>query len=78
MTLVSDIDNHREIINHKKNGFLFNFEKDSLKLLLEQIASDSKFLDNISNNAFSDIRTSNSIKSVASQYYDDYIELSEF
>ena len=78
VTLVSDIDNHREIINHKKNGFLFNFEKDSLKLLLEQIASDSKFLDNISNNAFSDIRTSNSIKSVASQYYDDYIELSEF
>ncbi len=73
IVIASDIPNHREIIEHGKNGFLFDYQNKNLVSFLDKIVDDKTInLQTISAQAHSDILNNNSIKKYITQELKDY------
>ena len=73
VVIASDIPNHREIIQHGKNGFLFDYKNNNLVSFLDKIMNENSIdLEKISKEAHQTILKNNSIDKYIIQELEDY------
>jgi len=73
IVIASDIPNHREIIQHGKNGFLFDYKNNNLVSFLDKIMNENSIdLEKISKEAHQTILKNNSIDKYTIQELEDY------
>lgn len=77
VVFASNIENHKELISDKENGFLFNLSKNSLKEKFNMAKHDNELLQNISNNAIKEIKNNNSLNSSIELFYQDFLDVTE-
>ena len=59
IVVASDIPNHRELIDDKVNGYLFDLENPNLLNIYGELISEKSFMENISNNSKQNIKAVN-------------------
>tara|TARA_B100000902_G_scaffold59643_1_gene66758 strand:+ start:39967 stop:41085 length:1119 start_codon:yes stop_codon:yes gene_type:complete len=74
IVVASNIDNHAEIINNEKNGFLFSFEEKEFISFFKKI-NNRKDLDEISIAARESVLYKNSLEKLSNLEYEDYLKL---
>ena len=74
VVLASSIPNHKEIIEDKHNGYLYDIKENNLLNLFSQIKADNN-LNRISRKAFVETAEKNSLKLLTSKTYEDYLSL---
>lgn len=72
IVIASDIKNHQELIDHKVNGFLVNFNNLDLTNFIEDLFLDENKLNELSNNAVKYILENNSIEEHINREIADY------
>ena len=72
VVFASNIDNHQEIIEHGKNGFLFDFENNNFLEFFYEIKSDVKTLERVSKNAYNYISEHNSLQNYVIEEVKEY------
>ena len=72
--ILSNIDNHKELVDHNKNGFLVNLE-DNFESVLSNIIKNKTSLSELSINARIKVQENNSLKVISNQIFSDYKEL---
>ena len=75
VVFASNIDNHQEIIEHGKNGFLFDFENNNFLEFFYEIKSDVKTLERVSKNAYNYISEHNSLQNYVIEEVKEYKKL---
>lgn len=72
--VLSNIDNHRELVDHNENGFLVELDKNFHDFLLN-INKDESALEDLSLNAQRKVQELNSLEVIAKKIYGDFISL---
>ena len=72
VTILSNIPNHRELVDHSKSGFIFDKEKGSLKLMFESILNNEFDLNSISREGFNYVQKNNSLQQSVDAEMKDY------
>ena len=62
MTILSNIPNHKELVDHSKTGFIFDKKEGSLKQMFESILNNEYDLSSISKEGFSYVQNNNSLQ----------------
>ena len=78
IVFASNISNHKEIINHNENGFLFDINPNSLNNIIksqEPILADENKIQIISQNAINKMETYYSLSKIAEKEYGLLLEL---
>lgn len=75
VVFASNIKNHKEIIDHGKNGFLFDLDKDNLFSVFQKEISNSENIEFISLKGFENIKKTNSIDICVKREYLDFKKL---
>ena len=73
--IVSNIENHSEIIKNNINGFLID-SGDSFMFRISTLLKDEDNLKTLSVNAANEIYKQNSLSNLVNQTFDDYLNLS--
>mgnify|MGYP001181809088 CR=1 FL=1 len=71
ITIISNIDNHKELIINKKNGYLVNLNSD-FKTMVENLLTNESSLNKISLNAMKFVEDKNLIDKLTELTYRDY------
>ena len=72
VTILSNIPNHSELVDHSKSGFIFDKEKGSLKLMFESILNNEFDLNSISREGFNYVQKNNSLQQSVDAEMKDY------
>ena len=72
IVVASDIPNHRELIDHKVNGYLFDLDNPNLLNIYNEVISEKSFMENISNKSKQNIKENNNISKLSKNMYEDY------
>lgn len=75
VVLASDIQHHREIIEDRVDGLLFDLSSPNLIDKLEQLENDPNLLNFISNNAIKKVKDNNSLSNLTELTFQDYKKL---
>ena len=75
VVLISNIDNHKELVNNSENGFLIDLKDNFYKKLINIIDDTSVDFDEISKNASNFVYKNNNIKKLIDKTQDDYLFL---
>lgn len=75
VVLISNIDNHEELVHNSKNGFLIDLKDNFYKKLINIIDDTSVDLDALSKNASNFVNKNNNIEKLIDKTQDDYIFL---
>lgn len=77
IVFASNIDNHREIIEHGINGFLFNLESNNLLNLFNSVSKNELLCNKVSSNAQNTIKNNYSLDKITNSYYEDFSKLTK-
>tara|TARA_B100000686_G_scaffold210712_1_gene217524 strand:+ start:20113 stop:21234 length:1122 start_codon:yes stop_codon:yes gene_type:complete len=72
IVIASDIKNHRELIEHKKNGILFDLNSMNIVEIIDEIEIDLKLQNKLSSNAINSVIKNNHIDKLSKNMYEDY------
>ncbi len=72
IVVASDIPNHRELIDHKVNGYLFDLEYPNLLNIYNEVILEKSSMENISNKSKQNIKENNNISKLSKNMYEDY------
>lgn len=75
IVLLSDIENHTELVNDKENGYIVKFN-DSYKRKIDEISQDFETLRKVSEEAVLKVNKNNHINKLVNDFYEDYEFLS--
>ena len=75
VVLLSNIPNHKELIENNFNGILFELNENELKIKFNRISLDSSLLNKLSKNALDKINKNNSLESSANLFLSDFEKL---
>lgn len=75
IVFASNINNHQEIIEHGKNGFLFDFENNDFLEFFCELKSDIKLLESVSKNAYNYVSEHNSLQNYLIEEVNEYKNL---
>lgn len=64
IVFANNIPHHKEIINNKVNGILFDFATQNLNLFIEEVCLNKKLIKTISSNAIKSIKENNSLEKI--------------
>ena len=78
IVIASDIKNHQELIDHKVNGFLVNFNNLDLANFIQDLLLDENKLKELSTNAMKYILKNNSIEEHINKEIEDYKSILKF
>ena len=67
--LLSNIPNHKELIENNFNSILFELNENELKIKFNRISLDSSLLNKLSKNALDKINKNNSLESSTNLFY---------
>lgn len=76
VVFISNIENHSELIENGKNGFLFNFDSFELQKKLNELSDNDETINIISKNAFKNVDKNNNFQSLVFKEHNDYKKLS--
>ena len=72
--ILSNIENHKELIDHNVNGFLVNLE-DNFESIVSNILKNQSSLSELSKNARNKVIENNSLQVISNQIFNDYKEI---
>ena len=72
IVVVSDIENHKEIVSHNINGLLVDFEETNIPNLLSQLSKNKEKLQALSSSARNFIIENNTIDKYLEKEISDY------
>ena len=72
VTILSNIPNHKELVDHSKTGFIFDKKEGSLKQMFESILNNEYDLSSISKEGFSYVQNNNSLQRSVDVEMKDY------
>ncbi len=72
--IVSNIENHREIVENNFNGYLIN-DGDSFVKVINSLLTNENKLRSLSENAAKEVVKNNSLENLVDQTFDDYLDL---
>lgn len=75
VVIASDIPNHKELIDHRVNGILFDLNNPDLVNLIKEISKNQKLIDDISTKAIKKVDSLNSLDVISEKYFLDYKSL---
>lgn len=75
IVLVTNIKNHREIINHEKTGYLYDFDSCTIFKILQKLQNSIRLQKKISLDAVNAVLESNNISIISKKMSEDYLLL---
>ena len=75
VVIASDISNHKELIDHRINGILFDLDNPDLLNIITEVSKDKKLIDEISRKAVNKVQELNSLDFISEKYFLDYKSL---
>ena len=72
VTILSNIPNHKELVDHSKTGFIFDKKEGSLRQMFESILNNEYDLSSISKEGFSYVQNNNSLQRSVDVEMKDY------
>ena len=78
VVIASKIENNVELIEHFKNGVLFDLELDNLVDVMHKIDSDHDLQKKLSKNSTKRVQENNSLKIILDKEYEIYTNISKY
>jgi glycosyltransferase involved in cell wall biosynthesis len=75
IVIATDIKNHKELITHNENGYLFNFINSDIIEILDELIENYQLLDRLSKNASTTVLKNNHLQKLVGKMEKDYLSL---
>ena len=75
IVIATDIKNHKELITHNENGYLFNFINSDIIEILDELIENYQLLDRLSKKASTTVLKNNHLQKLVGKMEKDYLSL---